>query len=55
MAPMPWAIRTGVETYHVSLRLAGDPTRRGLVQSIRGEQDAYENYNFGYRFLFRLR
>ena len=48
-------IKTGVETYHVSLRLAGDPTQRGLVHSIRGEQDAYEHFNFGYRFLFRLR
>jgi len=48
-------IKTGVETYNISLRMAGDPEKRGLVQLIRGEQDAYEHYNFGYRFLFRLR
>lgn len=48
-------IKTGVETYHVSLRLAGDPDEPGLVQSIQGEQDAYEHFNFGYRFLFKLR
>ena len=46
--------RTGVETFFVRLRLRGDPDG-GLSQYLTGEQDAYEEINFGYRFVVRFR